>query len=256
MSLSSCQPSGRHDGRTRTQAPADTLSANVPQTAAHSRIESPMSGNNSVLDPVDRFSEVLFGLIMVLGITGSVSAATAGRQEIGTLLVSALGCNVAWGIVDAVMFLMTTKLERGHALRLLRQLKGLPDDHAAAEAIRESAPTAFSAALSGPELDVLAERLRELPDPPGGARLTGADIRGSIGIMLLVTLVTVPVSVPFLVLADVGLALRLSRLVALVMLFAGGWGLGRYAGFSPFRTGVLMLALGGVLVGVTVALGG
>ena len=34
-----------------------------------------------VLDPVERVSEVLFGLIMVLTFTGSLSAATAGRAE-------------------------------------------------------------------------------------------------------------------------------------------------------------------------------
>ena len=56
-----------------------------------------------LLHPVDRVSELIFGLFMALTFVGVVSMATAGREEIHTMLVAALGCNVAWGLVDAVM---------------------------------------------------------------------------------------------------------------------------------------------------------
>ena len=35
-----------------------------------------------LLDPIDRNSEILFGLFMVLTFTGTLSAATAGREEV------------------------------------------------------------------------------------------------------------------------------------------------------------------------------
>ena len=50
-----------------------------------------------LLDPVDRISEILFGLIMAVTIVGSLSIATAGQNEVRTVLTGALGCNVAWG---------------------------------------------------------------------------------------------------------------------------------------------------------------
>ena len=59
-----------------------------------------------VLEPVERLSEILFGLIMALTITGAVSVATADRLAIRTMLLAALGCNLAWGIIDAGMYLM------------------------------------------------------------------------------------------------------------------------------------------------------
>ena len=59
-------------------------------------------GSGRILDPVARVSEVLFGLIMALTFTGSLAAATAGREEIRTLLIGIIGCNIAWGLVDAV----------------------------------------------------------------------------------------------------------------------------------------------------------
>ncbi len=40
-----------------------------------------------VLDPIARVSEVLFGVIMALTFTGTLSAATADRAEVRTLLI-------------------------------------------------------------------------------------------------------------------------------------------------------------------------
>jgi hypothetical protein len=48
-----------------------------------------------VLEPIERVSEVLFGLIMVLTFTGSISVAEAGREDIRTMLEGELGCNIA-----------------------------------------------------------------------------------------------------------------------------------------------------------------
>ncbi len=71
---------------------------------------------NRVLDPVARASEILFGVIMALTFTGTLSAATAAREEVRTLLVAMIGCNLAWGLVDGVMFLMQSMTERGAGL--------------------------------------------------------------------------------------------------------------------------------------------
>ena len=65
-----------------------------------------------LLDPVDRISEILFGLIMAVTIVGSLSIATAGRNDVRTVLWGALGCNLAWGLVDAVMYLVRMATER------------------------------------------------------------------------------------------------------------------------------------------------
>jgi len=76
-----------------------------------------------LLNPVDRVSELLFGLFMALTFVGVVSMATAGREEIKTMLAAALGCNLAWGIVDAVMYLVRTIAERGRSLTLVRSCR-------------------------------------------------------------------------------------------------------------------------------------
>jgi hypothetical protein len=50
-----------------------------------------------VLDPVEHITEVVFGLLMAMTFTGTISVATADQaaQE-RTMMIAALGCNLAW----------------------------------------------------------------------------------------------------------------------------------------------------------------
>ena len=80
-----------------------------------------------VLDPIDRLSEVLFGLIMVLTFTGSLSVVEAGREDVRTMLVGALGCNLAWGIIDAVFYLMGCLAEKERGLATFRAVREAGD---------------------------------------------------------------------------------------------------------------------------------
>jgi hypothetical protein len=57
-----------------------------------------------VLDPIERISETLFGLIMVLTFICCLVVATAGNVNIQTMLIGALGYNLAWGIVDGGLY--------------------------------------------------------------------------------------------------------------------------------------------------------
>jgi hypothetical protein len=88
----------------------EQITPTVDQSARRegARAETP----RRVLDPVARASEILFWLIMVLTFTASLTATEAGRSDVRAMLVGALGCNLAWGIIDAAMFLMGTKGER------------------------------------------------------------------------------------------------------------------------------------------------
>src|SRR5258705_13962812 len=88
-----------------------------------------------VLEPIDRVSEVLFGLIMVLTFTGSLSVAEAGRDDVRTMLIGALGCNIAWGVIDALLYLMGGLASRGRDLAVLRALRGAADPPPTQQAI-------------------------------------------------------------------------------------------------------------------------
>jgi len=209
-----------------------------------------------VLDPVSRISEIIFGVLMALSFTGSLNAATAGREEVRTMMLTALGCNLAWGLVDAVMYLVATMTERARNLTLLGLVRSASAPRAAHEAIAEALPGRMSEALGAEGLEDMRRRLTALPDTPSRARLGGDDFLGAFGVFLLVVLSTFPVVIPFIFIPEMALAIRVSNAVALVMLFIGGFQLGRYAGGSAWSTGVAMAAVGGVLVSIIMALGG
>lgn len=225
------------------------------QPAPKTPATTPSPGKR-VLDPMERLSEVLFGLIMVLTFTGSLGAATAGREEIRTMLIGAIGCNLAWGIVDAAMFLMAQLAERGRGLLAYRTARHSGDPERARQAIAEALPPIVAAVMTPGELDAIRERLRSQPEPPPTPRLVARDFRGALGVFLLVFLSTFPVAVPFLLMHEAQTALRVSNAIALAMLFLTGHALGRLAGRHAIGTGLLMMLIGVALVAITIALGG
>jgi hypothetical protein len=209
-----------------------------------------------VLDPIARVSEVLFGVIMALTFTGTLSAATADRAEVRTLLVGVIGCNLAWGLVDAVMYLMSSLTEHGHNLLAVRAVQNAPTPQAAYRVIREAVPPILAPMLTNDDLERMRAGLIQMNDLPPSPSLTREDWTGALAVFLLVFLSTFPIVIPFLVFRNVNLALRMSNLVALVMLFVLGSWLARHGGHHPLRTGLSMMLLGVVLVAITIALGG
>ena len=75
------------------------------------------------LEPVERIAEALFGLIMVLTFTCSISVAESGREDVRTMLVGALDCNLVWGVIDAILYLMACLAERGKGIDTLRAVR-------------------------------------------------------------------------------------------------------------------------------------
>ncbi len=216
----------------------------------------PEEKRRRVLEPTERFSEILFGLIMVLTFTGALSAAESGRSEVRTMLIGAIGCNLAWGIVDAAFYLMNAISRRGHILvsyLRLRETAG-PDEGNAL--IAEALPPLVASVLRPEELGSIRQRLLALPEPRRRASLERDDFRGALGVFLLVFLSTFPVVVPFFFIRDAMPALRVSNAVAIALLFYGGYKLGKYSGYRPWLTALVMVAVGLVLVALTIALGG
>ena len=128
-----------------------------------------------VLDPIERVSEIIFGLIMALSFTGSVSAATAGREEIRTVMFAALGCNLAWGLVDGVMYLVALMTERTRNFTLLRRVRSAAASHEAHAIIADVMPGRLGTVISAEGLEDMRRRLAALPEPPARGRL----VRGS-----------------------------------------------------------------------------
>ena len=216
----------------------------------------PTRPSRQVLDPMDRVSEILFGLIMVLTFTGSLSVAQAGRDDVRAMLIGALGCNLAWGIIDAVFYLMACMAERSRDLMTFRALRNAADPSETRRLLASTLPPVVAAVLQPAEIDALHRRLKQLPEPPQRARWSKDDGRGALGVFFLVFLATFPVVIPFIFMQHAVSALRVSNAIAVAMLFSLGYAHARTTGRPPWLTGVSMVALGIALVGITIALGG
>jgi VIT1/CCC1 family predicted Fe2+/Mn2+ transporter len=215
-----------------------------------------MESSKRVLDPIDRVSEVLFGLIMVLTFTGSLSVADSGRDDVRTMLIGALGCNVAWGIIDAILYLMGCLAEKGQSLKTYLAVRRTADLHEAQRLIAGALPPVVASILEPAELETMRRRLLQLPEPPERVRLGKTEWLGALGVFLIVFVSTFPVVIPFIFMPNVGPALRVSNAVAIVMLFLTGYVFGRLTWRRPWFVGIGMVVLGSVLVGITMTLGG
>lgn len=209
-----------------------------------------------ILEPSERASEILFGVIMTMTFTGALSVADAGRDDVRLMLVGALGCNLAWGIIDGVIYLMGCRAEHAQALRMFRAVRAADDGEPRRRAVVEALPPLVARLIEDQALDRIGERLVALPEPPHLGRLSRRDWLGALGVCLLVLFTTFPLAVPFMLMEHVAPAMRASNAIALAMLFATGVVYARSIGESAWRVGLGMTLLGVVLVGLTIALGG
>lgn len=212
------------------------------------------------LDPGSRMGEVLFGLIMTLTFTlgAGMVIEEEGSEGVREMLIAILGCNLAWGVIDGIFYVLGRLFERGRMLRL--RLKA-----------REAGSADEARALVADELDELIWRVtdeeqrrslydtivrRMRTDPLPFNRLRKDDVLGGLAAGWLVFACSVPAVLPFLFLNDPRLALRVSNVLLLLLLFFVGYRFAKDTMARPVLTGAAFLLVGLVLVVVTIALGG
>lgn len=217
---------------------------------------APDEAREPVLSTVDRVCELCFGLFMALTFVGAVSAATAGTDAGRTMFYTALGCNLAWGLADAVMYLVRTITARARRLRLALAVRADQDAAHGVQMLRGELTGVMRTLVSDAELEAIRGRVAALQQVPERPRLRARDYLAAASVFALVVLGTFPVALPFLLWDDSKAALLASRVLTLVMLFAAGLALGREAGGGGWKSGVAMTVVGVALTIAIIALGG
>ena len=161
-----------------------------------------------------------------------------------------------WGVIDAVLYLMACLAERGTGIATLRSVRRAGSALEGQRIIAGALPPAVASALRPEDLERVRQQMNLMGEPPQRPRLDAGSWVAAFGIFLWVFLVTLPVALPFLLIHDVHLALRVSNAVAVALLFVAGHAFGRSSGLRPWWTGVIMVLLGAGLVAATIALGG
>ena len=211
------------------------------------------------LDPADRLGEVLFGVIMVLTVTLTAGfAADTGKEGVRELLFAAIGCNIAWGFIDGIMYVMSCITERGSQARLIASIQNAQTDAAVLEIVRQAVDAKFDLLTESDERNALYQSIVVHARSRSAGRVTvkKEDLLGAIACFWLVFISCLPAALPFLIFSTPYIALRVSNLLLVVMLFFIGMRWAYYVCASRIGTGLIMAALGLVLVGVAIAFGG
>jgi hypothetical protein len=214
------------------------------------------------LSPADRLAEVMCGLIMVLTFTLTAGlTAGDGPDAVRSLLLAAIGCNIAWGIIDGVLYIMSSLSQRAEKARVVRAVQGLPEGGASLDLVREAVgPKLFALASSddkaAQDAVFVATQKYLVNAVATPARVTGDDVRGAIAIFWLELLACLPAALPFMFIKQPVLALHVSNAILVGMLFLTGQKWAQYVGAPRLLSGLAMSAIGLALVGVAALLGG
>ena len=245
----------KHTRMTDQELPHMTPNSGSPLRTFKKGLREPMRDKGE-LDQIDIVSEILFGLIMALTFTCTLRVAVADRTEVRDMLIAALGCNVVWGLVDAVMYIVGLLSQRGRGRSILTYVANSTDHAKAREFIADSLPPVVASSIGEKNLEEIRLKLLDIPAPSLRVRIQWIDIWTAIRIFFLVFLSTFPVALPFIFIHDVPRALRTSNAIAVIFMFICGYLLGRYGNQNRLLTGLTMSVLGILLVGLAIALGG
>jgi hypothetical protein len=209
------------------------------------------------LEPADILAEVLFGLIMVLTITLGARLAMGEEGSGRALLLAALGCNLAWGLIDGAMYVMNAMFNRGRTARIFTELKRSGESGALAIIGRELDPR-FAGVTTAEERSRLYRSVLAIAErtPPRRTHIDRDDVYGGAVCAALVFLTALPAAVPFLLIDDPMVALRVSNGILVAMLFGVGYFWARETNANRTGTGLAMTFAGLTLVGAAMALGG
>ena len=196
------------------------------------------------LDPASRLGEILFGLIMVLTVTLSAGlTADEGRAGVRQLLAAAIGCNLAWGIIDAVMYMMNCITERSGKVRLIEAVQRALDARAALDIIQNEVEPELQSLLDPEEREAFSRSILNHVAKARIARpgVTKDDLYGALACFVLVFVSCLPAAIPFFIFSQPHFALRVSNFLLIVLLFLVGQKWAQYAGTDRRIAGTAMV---------------
>lgn len=210
------------------------------------------------LDPTERLDEMLFALIMVLSITLGVGLAADKETSASQVVWAIVGCNLAWGLIDACMHIVTQLFDRSSKARLVEALCTSNNEAEQVATVGTVLDAPLAALTSADERRVLylkiADRLRGATVQR--TRVAPEDVYGGLAIVWLMVLATIPAIVPFMLITDRFVAARVSNALVLLTLFAVGFGFARLIHANPWMLGWSTALFGLAMVVIVVLLGG
>jgi VIT family len=214
----------------------------------------------SYLKPSESLAEIVAGLIIVLTFTLAASTMSGGGEGgAHAALLGAIGATAAWGIIDAVFYMMGGAFERNRQLRLARAVVSSPDESAALATIRGELDPYLASVTQLEDRERLYRSVRASlvhGRLPSRSRLSRDDVLGAVEVFCMALVASLPAVLPLLLIRDPWLALRISNLLVVGLLFIVGYHWAKYVDANPWLAGFALTGVGLALVAVAMLLGG
>ena len=219
------------------------------------------------ISPTQAAVEFFYGLLMAMTLSNTLRLALLGGSAVDVVFVVSVaifGCNLAWGIADGAVSVLTSHFQNQYYYRKVMQIKEGADH----EAARELAAEVLSEALTEIQEDILDEEARRRMADVAIHAIKRKDItKPTLGRSQWMAAgwcvaLNVAAALPFMALYQLGLFLDLNlvtllaNLAGAALLFFLGRFLDRRQGDGSGRTGLVMVGLGMLMLAIIVALGG
>lgn len=218
-----------------------------------------------LLDPIDRLAETIYSILVLLTFTLAfrifhlAPGETVSSDYVNELMVGAVLAILAWGVIDGIVYVLTEVFERGEKHRILRYIESADTPEEAIEAIADELDFILEPITGEAQrADLYTEIIEHLHDSkPQPIRLKREDLTGGLASVLVAVLAVIPSLLPFVLLrSDQALAIRVSNIISFGVLFYAGYEWGKYTGTNSWKTGLLLVLVGVLLVAIAIPFGG
>ncbi len=219
------------------------------------------------LDPIDVLSATFFSILFALLFTlsygiliysGVIDASFSSGY--GTeLFFAILGAVAIWGAIDGVMYALTAVFQREERHRLLQHLQMADKEETAVDAIADELDFILEPITNDDQRydlyhDILVHLRQAEPQEVG---LQREDVVGALTSVLVSVLVVLPSLMPLLLVPEnTALAIRISNIISVIVIFGTGYSWGKHTDTNPWKTGLILASVCLSLVLMAIFIGG
>ena len=221
----------------------------------------------NLIDPIDRLTESLFSILILMTFTmtswiisrSGSSEHTLTSENIVDLAIAALFTVIAYGVIDGAIYALLTMFGRGESHRLLQGIQAADSEQEAVDVIADNLDYMLEPITGEQERRQLYSHIlvHLRNSQPREIGLKWEDVTAGLTHILVAILVIIPPLFPLIAMRqDPGMAILVSNIISLFLLFFVGYRWGRYTGANPWKTGLIILAVITALVLFLFWLGG
>jgi hypothetical protein len=206
----------------------------------------------------ERYAEAFYGIIMVTGCTGMVSLGVP-KEEAGVqfMLWTALMVNILWGLIDGFTVVYGSMVDEVASDVAVNNVRSGKDVETATEEVLDALDSSLVGKLSDQDKAKVVEVIRSAKSyAPYKNKVRWPEIKRILAIFSIDFVTVFPVSIPFIFATDITVAVRLSFIIATVLMAILGYQWAKYARMKRWKIAILFSSFTVFLLILSFALGG